>query len=47
LWAILNAVQSFLPLSIDEFISDVDQKFWVNSTSGKTFVEVIGGAEGS
>jgi hypothetical protein len=46
LWSILQAVQSFLPLSIDEFITDSDQKVWINATRGQTFVEIVGGAEG-
>jgi hypothetical protein len=46
LWAILDAAQVFLPLSIDEFVSDSEQKYWINSANGSTFVEVVGGTQG-
>jgi hypothetical protein len=42
----MHVARDFLPLSIDEFINDSDQKFWMNTTKGQPFVEIVGGTSG-
>ncbi len=47
LWAILGAKSDFLRLSADDYIQDSDQRLAARETRGQSYIEIVGGVDGT